>query len=454
MRADGIAWWDEDRLRAGIVQANRSNRPLYLIVLATKPCYIKLASLVLACVAEEVPFLLIDSGQHYAPALTQARRELGYEHLLGAVFGIRGTLLQRAAQLAHCIEELAERLERGGLRQAAVPVVSGDTATAALFPPYWYLARGLRSVHVEAGLRSLGPTCPEGWEALGELTEQRALPWRPFVDDPFPEGADTRLASVASELLLAPVQRNVEALLADGYSESCIRRVGSLSSDAVRLAQPLAARSDLFARYPELARGRWLRVDLHRRENMTPDSLGAVLAALGRLAADGMQVVLILTNALLAALRQHALEGRLEEARSQGLVVHELWPHYTDVIHFMQSPHCLGLYTDSGGLQEEATVLGVPCLTCRYSTDRPETVLDSHSNLLLPPVSENFVFRHVRRIFDRPLEQSWPALAAASELYGHDVGLRIARLLGEQPAPTPLAGAQLQFAARSAPAHP
>lgn len=51
-----LAWLDEQRLANAIDQANHQQRPLYMIVLATKPCYIKLASLVLACEAGEVPF--------------------------------------------------------------------------------------------------------------------------------------------------------------------------------------------------------------------------------------------------------------------------------------------------------------------------------------------------------------------------------------------------------------
>ncbi|QVM93689.1 UDP-N-acetylglucosamine 2-epimerase [Pseudomonas entomophila] len=442
-----LAWVDEARLADAIDQANREQRPLYLIVLATKPCYIKLASLVLACEAVRLPFLLVDSGQHYDPVLTQAREELGYEHLLAVSFGIRGTLLGRTAQLALAIEKLDAQLKAGGLRQSAVPLVSGDTATAAMFAQFWYLAHGARSVHIEAGLRSYGPD-RGAWTNLQDLAEQRQLRWQRFCEEPFPEGVCTTLASVVGDLLLAPVERNVEHLLREGYPLPQLRQVGSLSSDAVRLALPRAARSPLFSLYPELAQGHWLRVDLHRRENMTAQALQAVLQGLGRLAIDGVQVVLVRTNALDGALVQHQLAGLLDEVRLKGVVVQPMWPHYTDVIHFLTSGHCLALYTDSGGLQEEATVLGVPCLTCRLSTDRPETVLDAQSNLLLPPLSAAFVHRHLRDVLTRPVAEAWPGLQRGRTLYGQAVGQGIAELLKVYEAPAVLAGAQAQYLPR------
>ncbi|WP_323120521.1 UDP-N-acetylglucosamine 2-epimerase [Burkholderia alba] len=446
---EALAHVDLALIDAAVSRANARARPLYLIVLATKPCYIKLASLVHACLAQDVPFLLVDSGQHYDPELTGAKRELGYEAHVAVVFGVRGTLLERAAHLARGIDALGALLAQCGSRTAVVPVISGDTSTAALFPQYWYFANGLRSVHVEAGLRSLGPSCPGGWEALGDdIRAQRTCAWVPFHDEPFPEGIDTRLASVASDLLLAPVERNVDQLVREGYPAERIARVGSLSSDAVRLAQAAAASASLFYRYPRLESGRWLRVDLHRRENMTPERLRAVLEGVARLSVAGVQVVLVKTNALLGALHQHRLEGMLDDAARAGVMIHELWPSYVDVIAFLASPHCHAVYTDSGGLQEEAAVLGVPCITCRFSTDRPETVLDAQTNLLVPPLSAAFVCAQLSVLLREAPEASWPGLSRGGEFYGQSVGAAMARRLADYQPAAPLAGAGARFERR------
>ncbi|MCA1612634.1 MAG: UDP-N-acetylglucosamine 2-epimerase [Acidobacteria bacterium] len=434
---------DPDLFKQAVASANREGRPLYLIALATKPCYIKLASLVLALRRTRVPFIAVDAGQHYEFALTNAKEELSYGHLVGAHLGIRGGLVERTADLARKLQWLAGELREAGLRQPPIPVVSGDTSTAAFFPSFWYLLTGYRSVHVEAGLRSAGPEADWEWRGIEHLLMQRRAGWRRFRDDPFPEGVDTTLASVTSDLLLAPVRRNADNLLREGYDAGKLHLVGSLSADAVDLALGQPEVEDDFR--SALARGKWLRVDIHRRENTTPLRLQALVDGLAAYSDQGGKVVLILTNALRSALEQHGMWGLLRDAeRQHGVLVQELWPSYLSVVHFLRSPNCLAVYTDSGGLQEEANVLGVPCITCRFSTDRPETVLDGESNILLPPASVELVARGLGEILSSPPARVWPGLAGRG-LYGERAGERIAELLGTYTPAAPARGAEFIF---------
>jgi UDP-N-acetylglucosamine 2-epimerase (non-hydrolysing) len=423
--------------------ANRAGRPLYLVVLATKPCYIKLASLIHALRQREVPFLLIDTGQHYEPVLSSAKIEFNYEHLIGVYLNIRGGLLARTADLARKLQRLAKELQSAGLRQPPVPVVSGDTSTSAFMPQFWYLLTGYRSVHVEAGLRSLGPVM--GWKRCGvrRLLSQRRAKWRRFRDEPFPEGIDTALASVASDLLLAPVTLNAKTLVEEGYDARKIHVVGSLSADASRLA--LSSGADGGRAPAELSGGKWLRVDIHRRENTTPARLQAILRGVAGLSESGVNVVLVRTNALDFALERHPEAALLPALRGRpNFLVQKLWPSYLDVIRFLNSPNCLGVFTDSGGLQEETNVLGVPCVTCRYSTDRPETVLDGASNILLPPESPETVRKGLEAVFSSDPAQIWPGLG--KNLYGDKVGDRIAKIMGRYVPPPAAKGAEVVFA--------
>lgn len=435
--------YDPYLLKQAVASANSAGRPLFLLTLATKPCYIKLASLVLALRRREVPFLLVDAGQHYEFALTSAKEELAYQELVGAHLGIRGGLVERSADLAHKLQWLGGELRGAGLREPPIPVVSGDTSTAGFLPLFWYMLTGYRSVHVEAGLRSSGPAADWEWGGLDGLLRQRAAEWRRFRDDPFPEGVDTALASVASDLLLAPVRQNAETLEREGYDSQRVRIVGSLSADAVALALERPEADDDFRL--ALARDKWLRVDVHRRENMTPPKLRALIEGLSAYSDQGGKVVLIMTNALRAALEEYGMRPLLEDAeRRHGLLVQDLWPSYLSVVHFLRSPNCLAVYTDSGGLQEEANVLGVPCITCRFSTDRPETVLDGESNLLLPPATSELVARGLGEILSAPPGRVWPGLPGR-KLYGERVGEQIAELLGEYTPSPPAKGAELVF---------
>jgi UDP-N-acetylglucosamine 2-epimerase len=432
-------------VQRAVSAANRAGRPLYLVVLATKPCYIKLASLIFALGRAGVPSLLVDANQHYDFPLVNVREEFRYQHLIGVHLNIRGDLLGRTADLAQKLRLLHDGLRAAGLREPAIPVVSGDTSTAGFVPAFWYLLSGQRSVHVEAGLRSSGPAMSWQWQGLGHLLSQRSAAWRRFRDEPFPEGIDTTLASVACDLLLAPVRRNADNLLGEGYEAEKVHVVGSLSADAVRLAAAedrSGARDRAFTSLPP---GKWLRVDLHRRENMTSERLTAVLGGIARFSDQGGRVLLISTNALRSALKEHGMADVLPELeRRHGLLVQGIWASYFDVVEFMKSAQCLALFTDSGGLQEEAHVLGVPCITCRYSTDRPETVSEGLSNLLLPPDSDTLIAGGLEAMLGAEPRRVWPGLPSRT-LYGEGVGERIAQLLSEYVPPPPARGSGVVF---------
>jgi len=437
--------YDRGIFEQAVASANHQGRPLYILVLATKPCYIKLASLVYSLRKQSLPFLLVDAGQHYQPNLTHARDELAYRELIGVYLNIRGSLLGRTADLAHKIEWLVNKLRTIGLRELPLPIVSGDTSTAGLWPLLWYLLTGLRSIHVEAGLRSWGPQISWEWQGLKQLISQRDCKWTRFREDPFPEGIETAAASVASDLFFAPVERNVANLVNEGYASEKIHVVGSLSSDAVSLALMLDSRRTERMTTPDLSIGKWLRVDIHRRENTTPERLQAILQGIGKFSEDGGKVLLIRTNALDAALEQRGESNVVQTLETQsGVMVQGLWPSYLDVISFINSENCLGVFTDSGGLQEEADVLGVPCVTCRYSTDRPETVLDSCSNLLLAPESPQFIRKGLDSVFSSDRSEVWPA-HGNENLYSENVAERIVAILSEYEPPAPAKGAEIEF---------
>jgi UDP-N-acetylglucosamine 2-epimerase len=389
-------------IREAIEKAMDLKRPLYLPIIATKPCFIKMASLIQAMTAGDIPFLLANSNQHYDPFLTAQIGEFGYKEQIGANLYSNGNdFNERITTMCESVTAFLRTIASWPDKPDIIPVVSGDTFSAGILPQLFYFSTGMRSVHIEAGLRSYGPANRDIWREE-DFLNQADWNWTRYVNDPFPEGMDSRLASISSELLLAPVARNRHNLVCEGYDAANIMITGSLSSDAVQLMRQYAVAEDFLCRYPYLSGGKWLRVDLHRRENLAPDRLNAVLKGIAKLSRTGMNVFLVKSNAMMAAIHHFGLEEQLRRTESSGVVICDLWPSYLDVISFMLSDYCLGLYTDSGGLQEEAHILQVPCLTLRYSTDRPETILDATGNLLLPPVSDEFIYKNVLRAFGKP----------------------------------------------------
>jgi UDP-N-acetylglucosamine 2-epimerase (non-hydrolysing) len=256
-------------------------------------------------------------------------------------------------------------------------------------------------------------------------------------DEPFPEGIDTRLATVCSQLLFAPVSINRQILLKEGQSSKDIHIVGSLSADAVDLICRQPADSSVFNIYPFLKEGSWIRIDLHRRENMMATTIRNILEAVQKLARRGFRIIIIMTNALNRAIQVHDLKNEVAELlKYENVKITPIWQEYYHVIEFIRSGHCLGLYTDSGGLQEETQILNVPCITCRYSTDRPETVILVKNNLLVPPFSATFISQSLEYIFTNK-----PDLFTNHDrlLYSTDVGKKIADILKDHsPVPSPV----------------
>jgi UDP-N-acetylglucosamine 2-epimerase len=413
--ADSICW------------ANDLGRSLMMLVIGTRPCYIKFASLIGSLKELNVPFLIIESGQHYDTSLTSPKREFGYSELVGASLNARGTLTEIASGIFEGVNQLADVLCPTKSQPVPIPVVSGDTATAGFFPQAWYLRTGARSIHVEAGLRSYGP---RDWNALADyrdLGRQRGVDWALMREDPFPEALCSRLASQTSATFFAPLQRNRDELLREGFDPDQIHVVGSLSADAVTL--PLV---DSEGEVPKHCKsGKWVRVDLHRRENMTFSRLKALLGGVELLIRNGQNTTLVLSNTLKAALDRLDLWDDVKRIEKVGGVVEESWTSYRSVIEFMQSDNCAAIYTDSGGLQEEACILNAPCFTCRFGSDRPETILDFDANLIVPPISSEMVAFGIMSNLKKRHRPPRDAVRRLSEPYGKAVGSKIASILNQ-----------------------
>ncbi|MEO5618241.1 MAG: UDP-N-acetylglucosamine 2-epimerase (non-hydrolyzing) [Candidatus Eisenbacteria bacterium] len=312
------------------------------IVVGTRPEIIKMAPVVRACIARQVPYLLLHTGQHYSFEMDGIFfQELGLpapHHNLevgsgSPVYQI-GTILLGA-------EPLLRR------EKPDVMLVEGDTNSV--------LAVGLASQklgipvgHVEAGLRS--------------------------YDRGMPEEINRILTDHLSEYLFAPTEKSRAILLAEQIAPHRVHVTGNTVVDELMLQKPRAGGPALFERFG-VEPGRYALATVHRAENTdAPERLRGIfdgLAESGR--ALGVPV--------LAALHPRT-QARLEALGfSVDGSVRVLPPlSYLDFLG-LHARAALVL-TDSGGLQEEACTLGVPCVTLRDNTERPESV-DVGANVLV-----------------------------------------------------------------------
>lgn len=394
-------------------------------VIGTKPCFNKVYGAVKACARRRLPLFVIDANQHYDATLTHGLKEFDFERHVGVNLQLRGDLVQKSGELFYKTARVARWLKDNWPGVTVVPVVNGDTILCPLVPAAWMFARGEKSVQNEAGLRSMSP------EVLQDMATEIPLDdfmqgqwqgnWRLMRTEPFPEQWDTYVSAAGCEYHMAPVELNRQHLLREGYPSEHIYVTGGVVVDALQMKLREKPETSVFSLYPQLAHGQWIRLDIHRKENLGERRFTAVFGALETLVRRGHLITLVMMNATQHAIARWGLHDRLQALRSHtNFLATDVWPAYSHVVEFYSSPHCLAAWTDSGGVQEDMNLLGKPCLTSRFNTDRPETVMGNHGNLLVPPVSAEFVARIVGGIVESP--DLLRKLSKAQPLYGEHVG--------------------------------
>lgn len=301
-----------------------------LCIAGARPNFMKVAPLLAELRERQVPCRLVHTGQHYDPAMSEVFfDELGLppaDHHLGVGSG------SHAVQTARIMEAfepvvLAEDPEW-------VVVVGDVNSTVACSLVAAKL--GVKVAHVEAGLRSRDWTMPE---EINRVVTDRL-----------------------SDLLLAPSEDGVANLRAEGYPPERIVLVGNVMVDTLLLhlerasARPICSSLGLEA-------GGYALLTLHRPSNVDDAAaLDGILAAVGEVAAE-----------LPVVFPVHPRVRRALEERSPSPGLRFLEPlGYLDFVALQRSARLV--LTDSGGVQEETTILGVPCLTLRENTERPITV--------------------------------------------------------------------------------
>lgn len=250
---------------------------------------------------------------------------------------------------------------------------------------------GVRIAHVEAGLRSRDRTMPEELNRL--LTDQLA------------------------DLCLTPSRDGDANLRAEGIPDSRIQFVGNVMVDTL-LHLLNRARGTRAPEKFQLADGPYVFVTLHRPSNVdVRDTLAELLSALNELALE-MPVVFPIHPRTRSRIGEFGLGGLADRVR----LVEPLG--YLESIALVDRARLV--LTDSGGLQEETTVLGIPCLTARPNTERPITVSEGTNQLVAS--TRVAVLEAARRVLKVPLNGK---TLRVPELWdGHAAERIIARLGG------------------------
>ena len=305
-----------------------------LAVLAgARPNFMKVAPLMAAMAGDsDLEPILIHTGQHYDDAMSGTfLRDLQIPTPKHHLQVGSGTHAQQTA-------EIMKRLEPVLLEEAIEAVVVVGDVNSTVAGALVGSKLGMRVIHAEAGLRSFDRTMPE------EINR--------MVTDAF------------SDLLLVTEESGRTNLLKEGHDESRIVVVGNLMVDSLRRHLEDALRSGIVDRL-SLQGVKYGLVTLHRPANVdNEEKLGELVGALREISKE-LPLYWPVHPRTRARLQNAGIElpDRIQLLEPLS---------YFDFLHMQAKADTI--FTDSGGIQEESTVLAVKCLTLRENTERPATI--------------------------------------------------------------------------------
>lgn len=316
------------------------------LIAAARPNFMKVAPLwhALAQSSDFEP-VLIHTGQHYSANMSDEIFEdlklPAPVHSLGIG---SGTHAEQTGRVMIAYEALAKN------DRPDWTIVVGDvnsTAACALAAT----KLGIPTVHLEAGLRSRDRTMPEELNRL--------------------------VTDVLSDVLWTPSEDADENLRTEGIPIHRVTRVGNIMLDSFEMVRPRIEAADVAAELGVRV-NRYAVVTLHRPSNVDdPAKLGELVRALSRVQRD-IPLVFPLHPRTAGQLSRTGLRADLDQA---GIRLIEPLSYVRFMSLVLRSALVI---TDSGGIQEETTYLGIPCLTLRANTERPITVTHGTNRLVRP----------------------------------------------------------------------
>ncbi len=306
--------------------------PRICVILGTRPEIIKMSPILRLLRERGADHFTLHTGQHYSHNMDDVFfQQLHLDQPKHNLHVGSGTHGEETGKMLQGIEKVLME------EKPDVVLVEGDTNTVlagALAAAKLHIKVG----HVEAGLRSF--------------------------DMSMPEEVNRIVADHVSDLLFAPTKVSKKNLLQEGIEDARVHVTGNTIVDAVQQNLRLAETAEL----PEgLALDRYFLATLHRQENVDdPARLKSLMDALARLHETFETTIIYLVHPRARKrLRDYGFDA------SQGVMLADPVDYFT----FLRLERNADLIlTDSGGVQEEACILRVPCLTLRDNTERQETV--------------------------------------------------------------------------------
>jgi UDP-N-acetylglucosamine 2-epimerase (non-hydrolysing) len=358
-----------------------------ICVAGARPNFMKIAPLIKAFKKKgNFEVLLVHTGQHYDENMSK----LFFDDL-----GIpKPDMNLEVGSASHAVQtaEIMKRFEPVVLefRPDYVLVVGDVNSTIAC--GLVAVKLGVKLIHVEAGLRSLDWTMPEEINRI--LTDR------------------------ISDLLFVTEQSGIDNLMREGIDSDKVHFVGNVMIDTLMANRERASKSNILNQL-KLSPGEYGVITLHRPSNVDdPEKFDHIVSAFEQIQSE-VKLVFPIHPRTRNNIKGTELENRLLSMKNFMLTEPI---GYLDFLRLMSN--AVVVITDSGGIQEETTILGIPCITLRENTERPVTITEGTNQLV--KITKEDIVQAYQQIRDKKIKK-----AKVPKFWDGDAAERIANIISQ-----------------------
>ncbi len=340
------------------------------IVLSTRPEIIKLAPIIKILQSKKNKFFLVNTNQHYINIMSKVF--FNHFRIPAPKYNIKATTKTHGAFFSKAIHGIEKILFK---EKPDYLIVQGDTNTslagclaASIFNrKFSETIKKIKIVHVEAGLRAF--------------------------DEKIPEEINRRLIDQLSNILFPPTTIDVNNIRKENLFNKKIYKVGNTISDVIKIYLPEINRNEILKKLSLKRKGYFL-VTAHRPESIDNiDNLKVLLKCFEKIGKKFKTKFIFPVHP--------RTQKILDKIKNKNLKFVKFYKplEYLDFMKLMVDARII--FTDSGGIQEEASIVGVPCITLRTTTERQITVIKKTN--IITGYDPNKIMSATKRFYNKKI---------------------------------------------------
>ncbi len=322
----------------------------FCIVLSTRPEIIKLSSFIKILKNKKENFFLVNTNQHYIKIMSKVF--FNFFNIPKPKYNIKSSNRSHTSFFSKNLKEIEKILIK---EKPSHLVVQGDTNTAlagclacSIYNRKHSIEKKIKIVHIEAGLRSF--------------------------DETMPEEINRKIIDKLSDILFVPTRFDLKNLKNENLLKNKkVLKTGNTITDIVKSNLSLLKKNSIIKKF-NLKKRNYFLATLHRPESVDNHiNFKKIIFTFNKISSLYKKKIIFPLHP-----RTEKIFNKLKINVSKNIIITKPL-EYTDFLYLMKN--CRIIFTDSGGIQEESSILGVPCITTRTTTER-QVSIESKINIL------------------------------------------------------------------------